>query len=107
MKTLFLQKVKQEMELGAMNVVCARIESLDPRPDAETGGVTSRATLHLGPTLRESARWLSAGGSAFLWKGERRDQELRDDPDWENDWELSETMNLPDTPTVVVRFVRK
>lgn len=107
MKTLFLTKVQQEMGLEAMTVTCARIESLDPPMGDATRGVTSRATLHLVPTLHEAARWVAPGGSAFLWKGERRDAEMRESSSWRESWDLTATLELADTPTVVCRFDRK
>jgi 16S rRNA (guanine(527)-N(7))-methyltransferase RsmG len=108
MKTLFLKKVKQVMALDQLDVVCARIESMEPPADDQAfGGVASRATLHLGPTLLESSRFISTGGSAFLWKGERRDQEMLDDPSWQADWEQGDTLTLAETATVVMRFIKK
>lgn len=107
MKTLFLNKVKQEMSLSSMTVTCARIEMLDPSLSSATGGVTSRATLHLAPTLREAARWVAPGGAAYLWKGERREEEMKEDPSWQESWRLRSTLELQDTPTVVCRFDRK
>jgi 16S rRNA (guanine527-N7)-methyltransferase len=105
MKTLFLRKAKQEMQLENVEVVCARIEKLEY--SAPFGGVTSRATLHLGPTLAEAARFVATGGKAFLWKGERRAGEMLDDPSWRASWVEGESIALSDTPTVVVSFSRK
>jgi 16S rRNA (guanine527-N7)-methyltransferase len=105
MKTLFLQKVKQEMRLENVQVVCARIEKLElPAP---FGGVTSRATLRLAPTLAEASRFVATGGKAFLWKGERRAGEMLDDPTWRADWVEGESFELSDTRTVVVSFSKK
>jgi 16S rRNA (guanine527-N7)-methyltransferase len=108
MKTLFLQKVKQEMKLDHVEVVCARIESMDPPAGTESiGGVTSRATLHLAPTLHEAARFTTSGAKAFLWKGERRSEEMLSDPTWREQWDEGATTLIADTPTVVVAFERK
>jgi 16S rRNA (guanine527-N7)-methyltransferase len=108
MKTLFLKKVKQEMGLGEIHVVCARIESMDPPTGAASiGGITSRATLHLGPTLHEASRFVTTGAQAFLWKGERRAEEMRSDPSWQAGWEEGATIQLQETPTVVVSFIKK
>jgi len=105
MKTLFLNKVKQEMGLGQIEVACSRIENMVAGVPFQ--GVTSRATLRLGPTLREASRFLATGGIAFLWKGERRADEMREDGSWAAEWSEDRTFELPGTPTVVVSFVRK
>jgi 16S rRNA (guanine527-N7)-methyltransferase len=103
MKTLFLQKVRQELELKAVEVICARIEAISLPAELPTG-LTSRATLHLGPTFHEALRFLASGSHAFLWKGERRNEELREATGWESDWSMEQTILLPDTPTVVISF---
>jgi len=105
MKTLFLQKVKQEMKLDHVEMVCARIEKMEP-PEPFMG-VTSRATLSLASTLNEAARFVATGGTAFLWKGERRFDEMREDASWRERWAEERTLPLPDTSTVVMSFIRK
>lgn len=105
MKTLFLQKAKQEMGLENLEVVCARVEKWEP--DERFMGVTSRATLGLESTLKEASRFVSTGGRAFLWKGERRVGEMGADAEWRADWLEDATIALPDTPTVVVSFIRR
>lgn len=105
MKTLFLSKVKQEMGLDQIDVVCARIENMDPGVPFD--GLTSRATLKLGPTLSLGSRFVAIGGSAFLWKGERRAEELHEGGAWASEWQEQGTIALRNTPTVVVSFIRK
>ncbi len=105
MKTLFLQKVKQELGLDNVDVICARIESLAREAlPPEVRGVTSRATLHLVPTLHQASRFVASGGAAYLWKGERHVDEMRADASWRDGWRERTTIRLPDTPTSVVVF---
>lgn len=105
MKTLFLLKVKQELALDSIDVICARIEKLEPSEPVM--GVTSRATLSLTPTLSEASRFVATDGKAFLWKGERRLAEMGPGAAWRADWTEDATIELPETPTVVVTFTRK
>jgi 16S rRNA (guanine527-N7)-methyltransferase len=105
MKTLFIRKAKQELGLENVDVVCSRIESLELGTPVR--GVTSRATLHLGPTLEQASRFTATGSKAFLWKGERRSEEMRADPAWRERWMEAATIGQPFTPTVIVVFDNK
>jgi 16S rRNA (guanine527-N7)-methyltransferase len=108
-KTLFLRKAVQELGLRNVGIELARLESLtSDRGDlGPFDGFTSRATLRLGPTLELAARWITAGGRAFLWKGSRLREELAEGGAWEQSWEPDGAIALDTAPTVVARFVRK
>jgi len=108
-KTLFLRRVAETMQLSQIQVVLSRLELLVDQPGfARTfGAFTSRATLALGPTLLLAARFVGSGGSAFLWKGSRREQEMREDRRWEQFWELDGLLGIGAGQTVVARFLRK
>jgi 16S rRNA G527 N7-methylase RsmG len=110
MKTLFLRKAVDELELKGVEIVCARMESMVE--DASTAGpqydaFTSRATLRLAPTLELAATFIRPGGTAFLWKGERLPEELGAPADWSLHWQQGDTIESQVTPTVIASFVRK
>lgn len=108
-KTLFLRKVIEEIELKGVEVELARLELLLD----ETGRLgkfdtfTSRATLRLGPTLALASGWVAGGGSAYLWKGSRKDLEIADNRHWEQSWELASSFDIGNGQTSVSRFFRK
>lgn len=78
--------------------------------DAHAGafdGFTSRATLKLVPTLALAARVIAPGGSAFLWKGSGREQEMEEDSSWSLEWEATDVIGVGSGANVVARFKRK
>jgi 16S rRNA (guanine527-N7)-methyltransferase len=108
-KTLFLRKVSEEIGLQGIEVELARLELLldDSGKLGKFDTFTSRATLRLGPTLALAANWVRGGGSAYLWKGSRKDEEMASDRRWEQSWELAGSFDVGNGQTSVVRFVRK
>jgi len=109
-KTLFARKAVEELGLKGVIVVCARLERL--REEAALGplefdGFTSRATLPLGPTLALASSYVVPGGTAFLWKGSRREEEMAADPRWKEHWEPDGLLGLHGGQTFVARFRRK
>src|SRR5205814_9502221 len=108
-KTLFLRRAIETLDIHGVEVVLSRIEDLveDSMRRGSFGAFTSRATLPLGPTLAIAAHFVSAGGFAFLWKGSRREDEMRADRNWEKSWELDGILGIGSGQTVVTRFSRK
>jgi 16S rRNA (guanine527-N7)-methyltransferase len=108
-KTLFLRKVVEEIGLSGLNVELGRLELLlgEESRLGRFDAFTSRATIRLAPTLALAANWVLGGGSAYLWKGSRREQEMADDQRWERSWDLADTFDVGNGQTSVVRFVRK
>jgi 16S rRNA G527 N7-methylase RsmG len=70
-------------------------------------GFTSRATMALGPTLKLAAPFVRPGGSAFLWKGGRREEEMAEDRSWESKWEFDGLFGIGDGKSSVCRFKRR
>lgn len=108
-KTLFLRKIFEELELKGMGVELARLELLldDSVRLGKFDAFTSRATVRLGPTLVLAANWVRAEGSAYLWKGSSKDQEMADDRRWEQSWVASDSFDVGNGQTSVARFIRK
>jgi 16S rRNA (guanine527-N7)-methyltransferase len=109
MKTLFLRKACEELQLASVDVICSRLETLLEHNELPLGsfdGFTSRATLRLGPTLRMASSLVRPGGMAFLWKGERLVEELRD-PEWAGEWTERDVIPVGDESAVVVTLERK
>jgi 16S rRNA (guanine527-N7)-methyltransferase len=109
MKTLFIRKAVEELELSGVDVVNSRLETL-AEDDARKGaydGFTSRATLSLEPTLVIAAGFVRSGGHAFLWKGSHREEEMRTGEHWREAWELDGLLGIGSGQTVVARFIRK
>lgn len=108
-KTLFLRKVAEELELRGIDVELARLEMLlgDSSRIGRFDAFTSRATLRLGPTLALAANWVIEGGSAYLWKGSRKDEEMAGDQRWERSWDHSGSFDIGNGQTSVSRFIRK
>lgn len=107
-KTLFLRKVVEDLGIGNADVVQDRLENrVGSTWDLAFDGFTSRATLRLGPTLELAARFVRPGGSAFLWKGSSREEEMGEDEAWRSDWELEGLLGIGDGMTVVARFSRR
>ncbi|MGH7731828.1 MAG: 16S rRNA (guanine(527)-N(7))-methyltransferase RsmG, partial [Candidatus Eiseniibacteriota bacterium] len=108
-KTLFIRKTIQNIVLHDFEVINDRLENVVRAGDRSQAfdGFTSRATLPLGPTLALASPLVSAGGSAFLWKGSRWEQEMERDSAWRRDWEASGTAAVGTGPNIVTRFIRK
>jgi 16S rRNA (guanine527-N7)-methyltransferase len=107
-KTLFLRRAVEQLEIPGITVVCDRLENLggDDGLARMFDGFTSRATVTLGPTLVLAARFVKPGGTAFLWKGSRRETEMGTDPRWKAFWELDGLLGITGGKTVVARFKR-
>jgi 16S rRNA G527 N7-methylase RsmG len=90
-------------------VELARLEVLLGESDriGKFDAFTSRATIRLGPTLALASNWVRAGGSAFLWKGSRKSEEMSDDERWKRSWDPADTFDVGNGQTSVSRFVRK
>ncbi|HEY6867439.1 MAG TPA: 16S rRNA (guanine(527)-N(7))-methyltransferase RsmG [Candidatus Eisenbacteria bacterium] len=109
MKTLFLRKTVETLELQNIDVVASRLETM--ANEVERGepfdGFTSRATIALTPTLLLAARFVAPGGVAFLWKGSQRESEMKADPRWQDCWELDGLLGIGEGQTAVARFTRR
>ena len=68
---------------------------------------TSRATQPLVPTLAIAASVVKVGGTAFLWKGSRREAEMASDESWRASWVFDGLQPIGDGTTAVARFTRK
>jgi 16S rRNA (guanine527-N7)-methyltransferase len=108
-KTLFLRKAVETLQLEGVEVRMARLEALEAEPELHGAfdGFTSRATMALGPTLVLAAQFVSPGGSAFLWKGSRREEEMSQNREWERFWAHEGLLGIGNGQTVVARFIRK
>ncbi len=108
-KTLFLRKAIQEMELAGSNVILERVEALVELPEhaGAYDGFTSRATLTLAPTLAYASRLVRTGGTAFLWKGSKREEEMSAASAWRELWDFDGLLGIGSGKTVVARFKRK
>jgi 16S rRNA (guanine527-N7)-methyltransferase len=108
-KTLFLRKVLEELGLRAVDVELARLENLLGESDriGKFDAFTSRATLRLGPTLALAANWVIGGGSAYLWKGSRKGEEMADDQRWMRSWDVAGAFDIDGGRVSVSRFTRK
>jgi 16S rRNA (guanine527-N7)-methyltransferase len=115
-KALFLRKATAELGLGDVSVEHARLEDVVARERAAAhegiaprlwSGFTSRATLRLAPTLELASTIVSKSGSAFLWKGSRRSDEMWESSAWNESWEISEELEMAEGEIVVCKFLRK
>ncbi len=108
-KTLFIRKALQEMGIEGVRVVLGRLESLVDEVGQlmRFDGFTSRATLPLGPTLVLAAHWVEPGGSAFLWKGSKREAEMASDRRWEEAWDFDGLLGIGQGQSAVARFRRR
>jgi 16S rRNA (guanine527-N7)-methyltransferase len=107
-KVLFLRRAVQELGLDRVSILHARLEDVAPGDvGGEIMGFTSRATLHLDPTLELAHRFVVPGGRAFLWKGSRREDEMKKETSWAEHWELDGLLGVGTEHTVVCRFARK
>jgi 16S rRNA (guanine527-N7)-methyltransferase len=109
MKTLFVRNAVDKLVLDGIEVVVARLENMVEEAERLRAydGFTSRATLALGPTLDLAARFIAPGGTAFLWKGSKREHEMTADPRWQANWEFDGLLGIGVGQTVVARFTRK
>jgi 16S rRNA (guanine527-N7)-methyltransferase len=106
-KAIFLRRVLMEMGLSGIDAVHGRIETLTEEPSFVSAfdGVTSRATLALGPTLALAARFVAPGGVAFLWKGSGREREMEDES-WREWWDFEGILGVGSGEIKVARFTR-
>ena len=107
-KTLFLLKTLPEIGLKSVVISNTRLEHMTKLPDTvpRYAGFVSRATVRLCPTLDLARHLVIPGGSAFLWKGSSRGQEILDESHWRAFWEPSGTVAVGTSHAVVARFIR-
>lgn len=107
-KGLFLRKVINDLQLENVRVEIERLENLTGQSEYQNAydGFTSRAVMTLGPTLKLAREFVAPGGQAFLWKGSRREDELREDPGWKGSWQLDGLLGVGNGLSVVMRFSR-
>jgi 16S rRNA (guanine527-N7)-methyltransferase len=108
-KTLFLRRALDELVIGNVTVINARLEDLLGSSEllASYDGFTSRATQTLVPTLAIAANFVRPGGTAFLWKGSRREEEMSVDESWRQNWDFDGLLAIGDGTPAVARFRRK
>jgi len=108
-KTLFIRKAVLELGLGQVVTENDRLENVAANTlgNSMFDGFTSRATMKLIPTLALAAPLVAPGGSAFLWKGSGRDQEMGQEARWREAWEFTGLLGVGSGPNVVCRFVRR
>ena len=63
--------------------------------------------MKLAPTLELAETLVQDGGSAFLWKGSGRSEELGEDAAWNLAWDLDRTLTVGDEHTAIAIFKRK
>jgi len=108
-KTLFLRKTIQVIGLENFDVINERLENVVSNPGLtlDRDGFTSRATMPLGPTLALAAPLVTAGGSAFLWKGSGVGGEMERDLTWRETWEFKSLIPVGSGPNTVAILTRK
>jgi 16S rRNA (guanine527-N7)-methyltransferase len=108
-KTLFMRRALEDLGIRNISVVNARLEDLLGASEhaGAYGGFTSRATQTLAPTLAIAAAFVQPGGTAFLWKGSRREEEMAADKAWREAWDFDGLLGIGDGTTTVARFKRK
>lgn len=108
-KTLFLRKAVEELAISGVTVIQERLEDIAGANDhaGVYSGFTSRATQTLVPTLAIAASVVQTGGTAFLWKGSRREAEMTSDESWRASWDFDGLQPIGDGATAVARFTRK
>jgi 16S rRNA G527 N7-methylase RsmG len=106
---LFMRKTIADLDLQNVDIFHGRLESLViERPNLEPfDGLTSRATMRLSPTLEMAEPLVKKHGLAFLWKGSRRDEELRESGTWAKRWDLGDVLEIGMENTAVARFSKK
>jgi 16S rRNA (guanine527-N7)-methyltransferase len=107
-KTLFLRKTLEDLQLKNIEIVHSRLEILvdDPEFASRFDGFTSRATLTLVPTLLLAAKVVARNGTALLWKGSRREEEMNEDDSWKTSWEHNGLLGLGSGNIAVAKFLR-
>ena len=107
-KVLFIRRIVQELGLTGIRAIHSRLESLvdDSSHRMAYDAFTSRATLPLGDTLVLAREFVRPGGSAFLWKGSKREREMDQDKRWRESWELDGLLGLGNGQVVVAKFNR-
>ena len=107
-KTLFLKRVVEALGLGRVEVRNERLETTVTTGDhaSRFDGFTARATLALAETLDLAASLVSPGGDAFLWKGSRREEEIKAQGAWRSQWRLEGLLGVGTGVNVVCRFKR-
>ena len=108
-KTLFLRRALEELDMKNVSVVHARLEDLLGAENHANSydGFTSRATLTLVPTLAFAATFVRPEGTAFLWKGSRREEEMTADRSWREKWDFDGLLGIGEGTSAVARFRRK
>lgn len=109
-KTLFLRKVKQDLNLKHFEVITSRLETLieEDREAIACDGFTSRATMTIAPTLMLAKDIVQSGGRAFLWKGSGYVDEMKEDAAaWGAFWEFDRAHEIREGYNVCAVFVRK
>lgn len=109
-KTLFLRRAVQELGLGHVDVITARLEALieDDPVALRCDGFTSRATMKLGPTLELAAHIVEPGGHAVLWKGSGVSAELdAAGSAWRSAWNEPTSHAIGDGPNSIWVFQKK
>jgi len=107
-KTLFLRKAIQDLGMNGIEIYHGRLESMvrDGVGARPFDVFSSRATLRLAPTLKLAESFVAGGGRAFLWKGSRREDELRDSATWGHAWKLDQVATVGLAQAAVVIFSR-
>jgi 16S rRNA (guanine527-N7)-methyltransferase len=106
-KTLFLQKMVEELELPHVEIFHARLEVMaagDDHPVVEA--ITSRATMRIAPTLEIGQSIVRSGGYAFLWKGSGWQEEMAAAANSKATWALEDSKVLGSGPTSLVKIKR-
>ncbi|HNX28209.1 MAG TPA: 16S rRNA (guanine(527)-N(7))-methyltransferase RsmG [Syntrophomonadaceae bacterium] len=77
-KSNFLQRMKNELSLGKVEVIKSRAEEVGHNPEyrASYDFCTSRAVTSINILLEYGIPLLKIGGKMFLWKGQNYKQEL-------------------------------
>jgi 16S rRNA (guanine527-N7)-methyltransferase len=107
-KTLFLRRVIETLGLTMVEVRNERLETTVSGGEHTSSfdGFTARATLALADTLDLATALVAAGGDAFLWKGSRREEEMRAEGAWQEGWRLEGLLGVGTGVNVVCRFKR-
>ncbi len=107
-KTLFMRKALQDLETTGIEVFHGRLEQLrHEQPEFGTvDAFTSRATMRMAPTLALAGEYVRVGGTAFLWKGSRRDEELEEPSDWTEQWKFEEARTIGVENTAIAKFIK-
>jgi len=105
-KSLFLRKMIESLQLGHIEVVLSRLETLEEER-REFDGFTSRATEGLDKTLALAAQRVRAGGQAFLWRAGSRSAELQQIAPWVEHWTVGRVIKIPGSLAEVAEFSRR